>query len=83
MEEVLECQNAYNILLKKMQEDQKNHLSVLQSLAEQNVAMRCRDCYCLEYGNFDYENSLNAKDLIEWLRKVGIDEDSIKKVYGF
>lgn len=81
MEEVLECQNSFNSLLKKMQEDQKNHMSMLQSMVEQNVAIHCGNCYYQEYSNFDYKNSPNAKGLVEWLSKVGIDEYSIKKVY--
>lgn len=77
-EELLECQKLYNNLLKKTLEDLKDQTVLLKSMVEQNIAIRC-NC-CLEYTHFDYEKSPNAKDLIEWLRGIDIDEHSIKKV---
>jgi len=82
LEEVLECQNG---LLKKMMEDQKDLMSWLKWTAEQNAAIRgdyccnsCRNC-SREFRDFDYENSADGcfKDLIKWLRDIGIDEHSI------
>lgn len=80
MEEVLECRKSYNCLLKKTLEDQKNHTSLLISTcSEQNFTIH-GSCWCREYDdNFDYENN-GGKDLIQWLRDVKIDEQSIKKV---
>lgn len=77
-EELLECQKLYNSLLKKTLEDQKDKTILLKSMVKQNIAIRC-NC-CLEYSDFDYEKSPNAKDLIEWLQCINIDKHSIKKV---
>ncbi|XP_025195164.1 mitogen-activated protein kinase kinase kinase 15 isoform X3 [Melanaphis sacchari] len=83
LEEVLECQNGF---LKKMVEDQKDLMSLLKWTAEQNAAIcsdycctPCRNC-CREFRDFNYENSADDcnKDLIKWLRDIGIDEHSIK-----
>lgn len=72
-----------------MVEDQKDLMALLKWTAEQNATIRgdycgsaCRNC-CREFKDFDYENSANgcsSKDLIEWLRDIGIDEHSIKIV---
>lgn len=83
--EVLECQKSYNSLLKKTLEDQRDQAALLKLTAEQNIAIRVDRCSgCRDYSDFDYvngaENSDCSKDLIEWLRSVGIDENSIKKV---
>ncbi|XP_060835033.1 mitogen-activated protein kinase kinase kinase 15 isoform X3 [Rhopalosiphum padi] len=83
LEEVLECQNGF---LKKMVEDQKDLMALLKWTAEQNAAIcgdfcctPCRNC-CREFKDFNYENSADGccKDLIKWLRDIGIDEHSIK-----
>lgn len=83
--EVLECQKAYNSLLKKTLEDQKDQVALLKSATEQNITIRVNRCKgCRDYTDFDCENDPENndcnKDLIEWLRNVGIDEHSIKKV---
>ncbi|XP_027836308.1 mitogen-activated protein kinase kinase kinase 15 isoform X2 [Aphis gossypii] len=83
LEEVLECQNGF---LKKMVEDQKDLMALLKWTVEQNAAIcsdycctSCRNC-CREFRDFNHENSADDcyKDLIKWLRDVGIDEHSIK-----
>ncbi|XP_026821613.1 mitogen-activated protein kinase kinase kinase 15 isoform X3 [Rhopalosiphum maidis] len=83
LEEVLECQNGF---LKKMVEDQKDLMALLKWTAEQNAAIcgdfcctPCRNC-CREFKDFNYENIADGccKDLIKWLRDIGIDEHSIK-----
>lgn len=82
---MLDCQNG---LLKKIVEDQKDLMSMLKWTAEQNAVIRddyccsyCRNC-SREFRDFDYENSEDgcSKDLIKWLRDIGIDEHSIKIV---
>uniref|UniRef100_A0A2H8TLD8 Mitogen-activated protein kinase kinase kinase 15 n=4 Tax=Melanaphis sacchari TaxID=742174 RepID=A0A2H8TLD8_9HEMI len=69
-----------------MVEDQKDLMSLLKWTAEQNAAIcsdycctPCRNC-CREFRDFNYENSADDcnKDLIKWLRDIGIDEHSIK-----
>lgn len=85
LEEVLECQNGF---LKKMVEDQKDLMALLKWTVEQNAAIcsdycctSCRNC-CREFRDFNHESSSDdcSKDLIKWLRDVGIDEHSIKIV---
>lgn len=85
LREVLECQKSYNNLLKKTLEDQKDQVALLRSTAEQNIAICTDRCSAYrDYSDFDYENGSEtndcSKELIEWLRDVGIDEQSIKKV---
>jgi hypothetical protein len=85
LREVLECQKSYNSLLKKTLEDQKDQVALFKSAIEHNIAI-CINCCkgCRNYIDFDCENGSENndcdKDLIEWLRNVGIDEHSIKKV---
>lgn len=81
LEEVLDCQRSYNCLLRKTLEDQKDQVSLLKSMIEQNVAIR--GDYCCEYKTFNYENCVDSKDLVEWLQKINIDDESIKKVIIF
>lgn len=61
-----------------MLEDQKDQMALLKTIVEQNIAIH--GCRFQDFINFDYENRSNAKDLIEWLREIDIDENSIKKV---
>jgi len=71
-----------------MVEDQKDLMSLLKWTVEQNAAIRgdycCSSCLncSREFKDFDYENSADGrfKDLIKWLRDIGIDEHSIKIV---
>lgn len=79
LEEVFDCQKLYNSLLKKTLDDQKDQMALLKSMVEQNIAI-CSNCCCHKYDEFDYENCTNDKDLIEWLRNIDVDEQSIKKV---
>lgn len=79
---------SQNDLLKKMVEDQKDLMALFKWTAEQTAAIRsdyccnsCRNCG-REFRDFDCENGGDGsnKDLIEWLRDIGIDEHSIKIV---
>lgn len=79
LEEVLDCQKMYNGLLKKTLEDQKDQMSLLKSVVDQNLEISC-ECRCQDYNNFNYENNTNSKDLVEWLCNMGVDKHSIKKV---
>lgn len=54
---------------------------MLKSMIEQNIAIR-GDYYC-EYKTFNYENCVDSKDLVEWLQKINLDDESIKKVIIF
>ncbi|XP_050428369.1 mitogen-activated protein kinase kinase kinase 15 isoform X3 [Adelges cooleyi] len=77
MEEVLEYQKVYNTLLKKTLEDQKNQVALLKTIAEQNALIVDS---CDVTINISEEIDEDNKDLIEWLRIKGIDEQSIRRI---
>lgn len=69
-----------------MLEDQKDQMATLKSMVEQNIVIRseCSCCDHRKYGDFDHEeNNDNSEELVEWLRRVNTDEQSIKKVCYF
>lgn len=85
LKEVLACQKMYNCLLKSFLEQEKNQIALLKSTIEENAN---RDVYFRVNSNSNHENSPsepsnNSFDLIEWLRDIDIDEESIKKVCIF
>lgn len=87
---MLDCQNIYNSLLKTLLEQQKDYMALMKSTIEENAIGVDRDRCCRVNSNLDSENSHNnyhssndSGDLIEWLRSINVDEESIKKVRIF
>lgn len=86
LEEVLDSKQLYNRLLRTSLEDQKDQTALLKSTIEKNQICvdRCKCCRAdsnSDHGNSpDDDSSDSHNDLIEWLRSIRVDEQSIKKV---
>lgn len=86
MGEIMDHQKLYNSLLKKSLELQKDQIALLKLTVDQNTIHIENTT---EHKNADYENNTDDisntsnNDLIEWLRIINIDDQSIKKVCIF
>jgi len=63
-----------------MLEDQKDQMATLKLMDEQNIAIHCKCHCCNGHDEFDYEKNGDSEELVQWLRQVNTDEQSIKKV---
>lgn len=82
----MEYQKIYNSLLKKSLEHQKDQIDLLKLTVDQNMIHIDSGSNYWENKNTDYEkksddiSNTSDNDLIEWLRSINIDDQSIKKV---
>lgn len=80
----MDYQKLYNSLLKKSLELQKDQIALLKLTVDQNTIHFENST---KHQNVDCENNTDNNtsdhDLIEWLRNINIDDQSIKKVCNF